>query len=261
MNEFMLYLRYISAVLRSHMEYRASFLLMVIGRFIVAFSGYFAVSFLFSGFEAIKGYTYADVLLCYAVMELSFAMAECASSGFVTFSAMVKRGEFDRVLVRPRSTILQVLGSRFEIERLGSMLSGCIMLGAAVCHHQIAWTTLRAFTLVLMIAGGMLLFSGLFMIGASICFFAVEESAVLNVLTYGGKEHGKYPIDVYGRRLFRFCTYIVPYTLVQYYPLQYLLGRSDNWAYALCPLGVGLFLLAAYAFWRVGVAHYTSAGS
>ena len=29
----------------------------------------------------------------------------------------------------------------------------------------------------------------------------------------------KYPIDIYGKGLMRFCTYVIPYTLVQYYPL------------------------------------------
>lgn len=83
----------------------------------------------------------------------------------------------------------------------------------------------------------------------------------MNVLTYGAKEHGKYPIDIYGKGLMRFCTYVIPYTLVQYYPLQYLLGKTDNCFYAFCPLGVTVFVLLCYLFWRVGVRHYKSTGS
>jgi len=123
MNGFRLYGRYVAASVRGTMEYRASFLLTLLGRFIVAFSGFFAVNFLFGSFTQIKGYGYADVLLCFAVMELGFAIAECVSCGMSGFSALIRRGGFDILLVRPRHTILQVMGSRFELGFLGPMIS------------------------------------------------------------------------------------------------------------------------------------------
>ena len=83
----------------------------------------------------------------------------------------------------------------------------------------------------------------------------------MNVFTDGGREYGKYPIDVYGRCMQQFATFVIPYAPVQYYPLQYLLGRSGCWLYVLYPLGALLFLAVCYALWRVGVAHYTSTGS
>lgn len=260
MNGFRLYGRYVAASVRGTMEYRASFLLTLLGRFIVAFSGFFAVNFLFGSFTQIKGYGYADVLLCFAVMELGFAIAECVSCGMDRFSALIRRGGFDILLVRPRHTILQVMGSRFELGFLGPMISGCVVLAVAIGRQTIAWTPLRVCTLALMIAGSAALFSGLFMIGAAICFFAVEQSSALNVLTYGGREHGRYPIDIYGKGLFRFCTFVVPYTLVQYYPLQYLTGRTERWAFGLYPLGIVGFLLICYAIWRAGERHYASCG-
>ena len=99
------------------------------------------------------------------------------------------------------------------------------------------------------------------MFGATFCFFSIEETELTNVLTYGAKEHGKYPIDVYGKGIMRFCTYIIPYTLIQYYPLLYLLGKTDNWLYALYPFGVVFFLLLCYGFWRLGLRNYKSCGA
>lgn len=261
MNAIRLYGRYISICIRCRVAYRTSFFLGILSRFLAAFRGIIALSFLFSGFEHIKGYTYADVLLCYAIVELSFAMSECISSGFASFAAMIKSGRFDTVLVRPRGTVLQVLGAGFELERFGAIISAMIALCIVLSMRSIVWTGMRIFTLIMMLLGGTALFTGLFILGATICFFAVEESNALNLFTYGGKDHGKYPIDVYGKDLFKFCTYVIPYTLVQYYPLQYLLGRSGNALYALCPLGALVFLLAAYGFWRVGLRRYTSTGS
>lgn len=261
MKAMILYARYISVCIRCRMAYRVSFLLAVLSRFLVAFCGVIALSFLFSGFRHIKGYTYSDVLFCYAVMEMSFSLSECISSGFAAFASMIKSGGFDTVLVRPRSTILQIMGMGFDMERIGAALSALVTLGIVLSLKEVAWTPMRCVTLLMMIMGGTVLFSALFLIGAAICFFAVEESSALNLFTYGGKEHGKYPIDVYGKGLFHLCTFVIPYTLVQYYPLQYLLGKSDNLLYAFYPLGAFVFLLAAYGFWRVGVHHYASTGS
>ena len=83
----------------------------------------------------------------------------------------------------------------------------------------------------------------------------------MNIFTDGGREYGKYPLDIYGKGIMRFSMYVIPYAFIQYYPLQYLLGRSDNALLALCPLGVCGFLAAAYGVWRIGVRRYTSSGS
>lgn len=252
---------YISAILRSSMQYKLSFLLMIIGRFLIAFNSFLGIYFLFSGFTEIKGYTYGDILLCFSVIQMSFSLSECIASGFCAFSGIVKRGEFDRILLRPCSPILQVLGTRFELGRIGPMITAVIMLVVGIHNSHIQWTIGRVITLLLMLLGGTLLFSGLFMIGATICFFSIEESGSINILTYGAKEHGKYPFDIYGKGMMRFCTFVVPYTLVQYYPLMFLLGKSDNWLYALYPLGTVFFFYICYLFWRFGMRHYQSSGS
>lgn len=256
-----LYLKYVSVNLQSIMQYKLSFVLMVIGRFLVDFGGFLGISFLFATFQNIKGYTYGEVMLCFGLVRLSFSVAECVSTGFSSFSAAVKRGDFDRILVRPRSTILQVIGMRFDLVRIGPMFTAVIMIGVGIMNCRIEWTVGRGFTVVLMVLAGIGLFTGLFMIGATVCFFALEDSGCVNLLTYGAKEHGKYPIDVYGNEMMRFCTCVIPYTLVQYYPLQYVFGKSDCWWYGLYPVGTVGFLLICYGFWRFGVAHYKSSGS
>lgn len=257
---FSLYVHYILAVLRGMMQYRFSLLLMVIGRFLVAFSGFWGIHFLFSGFTRIKGYSYSDVLLCFAVMQLSFALAECLGGGLQNFSGMVKKGEFDRILLRPCSPILQILGSRFELGRLGPIISALIMLIIGIKSSEICWNFSRIVTLLAMIAGGVCLFISLFLLGAAICFFSVEDISLMNVLTYGAKEHGKYPLDIYGNGVLRLCTFAIPYTLVQYYPLQFLLGRTEEVRYAICPAGTLVFLGVCYSVWRLGVGRYGSCG-
>lgn len=82
----------------------------------------------------------------------------------------------------------------------------------------------------------------------------------MNILTDGAREYGKYPVSIYGKRVLQLCTFVVPYALIQYYPLLYLLDRGKPY-YSLLPALAGLFILPCLLFWKTGVKHYTSCGS
>ncbi len=256
-----LYRKYAAICVSSIMQYKMSFFLMILARFLLAFSEFLAIKFLFTGFEELKGYSYGEVLLCFSIIQMSFTLAELFGNGFKAFAGMVKRGEFDRMLLRPCSLILQIVGTRFEIGRIGPMITAAITLFLGIKHSNINWNPAICLTLVFMIVGGTLLFIGLFMLGASFCFFTIEDTSIINVLTYGAKTHGKYPIDIYGKGIMRFCTYIIPYTLIQYYPLQYLLGKTSRWIVAFYPVGIVGFLAICYGIWCMGVRNYKSCGS
>ena len=256
-----LYCHYVSIVVRGMMQYKTSLLLTTIGQFLVSFNVFLGIYFLFGRFHQIRGYSYSEVLLCYAVVLMEFSLAEIWARGFDTFSGIVKRGEFDRILVRPQGEILQVLGSKFELTRLGRLFQAVVVFSYAVCTAQIQWTVGKICTIVFMLVGGVALFSVLFMIYAALCFFTMEGLEFMNVLTDGAREYGKYPLDVYGKVVLRLATVIVPYALTQYYPLQYILGRAGSPAYIFLPLLAALFLAPCYGLWRFGVRHYKSSGS
>lgn len=256
-----LYRHYVSIVVRGMMQYKTSFLFTVIGQFLVSFNVFLGIYFLFQRFHQVKGYSYSEVLLCYAIVLMEFSLAEMWARGFDTFSGLVRSGEFDRVLVRPQGEILQVLGSRFELTRLGRMLQALVMLVYALCTAKIHWTAGKVCTILFMLVGGTAVFSGLFLIYAALCFFTLEGLEFMNVLTDGAREYGKYPLDIYGRSVLQLATVIVPYALIQYYPLQYILGRTASPAYIFLPLLAVLFLLPCYGLWRFGVRHYKSSGS
>ena len=122
MGAFRLYLRYAGVNIRCAMQYKTSFFLTMLGQFFVSFNVFLGVHFMFQRFHSVKGYTYSEVLLCFSIFLLEFSMAEMVARGFDSFSSMVRTGSFDQILVRPRNEVVQVLGSKFELTRLGRML-------------------------------------------------------------------------------------------------------------------------------------------
>lgn len=256
-----LYLHYVSLHVKSIMQYKKSFFLTALGQFLVSFNAFAGIFFMFQRFADVEGFTYYEVLLCFSIMLMSFSLAECVFRGFDRFSSLVISGEFDRVMVRPKSEVIQVLGSRFELTRMGRLLQALITFVYGITHGPVDWTADKVAALVFMLIGGAAIFSGLFMIYAALCFFTLEGLEFMNVFTDGAREHGKYPISIYGERMLRFCTYIIPYALVQYYPLMYVLGRSTGRHLIILPLCGILFIVPCYALWRFGVRHYKSSGS
>ena len=256
-----LWMHYIGINVRCTMQYKTSFFMMVLGQFFVSFSVFLGVYFMFQRFHSVKGYTYQEVLLCFAIFLMEFSIAEMVARGFDSFSSMVRTGSFDQVLVRPRNEVLQVLGSKFELTRIGRMLQALLMFVYAIPRCGVDWNFAKVLTLLFMLIGGTALFSGIFMIYAAFCFFTLEGLEFMNVFTDGAREHGKYPIDVYGKKMLFFGTFIIPYALVQYYPLTYVIGKSDNPLLIFLPLLALLFLIPSYAFWRFGVRSYCSSGS
>ncbi len=256
-----LYFRYLAIHFKSQMQYKTSFFLVLTSQFFTAFSSFFAVWLLMRRFHTVAGFTFAEVQLCFAIAWMSSGLSECFFRGFDRFSAILLGGQLDRILVRPRGVILQVLSSQIDFTRLGRLAQGVCVLAWAMHSAKMPWTPPRVCLLAAMIVGGTAVFCGLYLLGASLCFFSVQSIELINIFTDGGRELAQYPLGVYGDALVRIFTFVVPLSLVQYYPLLYLVGRSGDWRYAMAPAAALPFAAVCYCVWRVGLAHYQSNGS
>ena len=234
---------------------------MLLGQFIMSFTIFLGIYFLFGRVNRVGGFTYNEVLLCFAIVLMAFAIAESFARGFDTFSTILGNGEFDRVMVRPRNVIFQVLATKIDLSRIGKVLQAVIVFLYAIPAGNIVWTADKVITLVLMIVSGVVVFSSLFVVYASLCFFTTEGLEFINIFTDGGREFGKYPFSIYGSGVLKFFTYVIPLALFQYYPFLYLTGKSDNRLYMLFPVLALLFVLPCLALWRFGIRHFKSTGS
>lgn len=257
----MLYWKYVKILFKSQLEYRTSFILLSIGQIFVPFSVFLGIYFLFQRLQEIKGWSLWEVALCYGIIHIAFSLTECFARGFDNFSRLVVTGDFDRILVRPRSTIVQVLGSQFEFTRIGRLFQAVVIFIIALTKVQIDWNIIKILTFILMIISGIFIFAGIYMIGATLCFFTIEGLEVINILTDGGREISQYPINIYKDWVKKLFTFVIPYGVVNYLPLLYVLGKNNQVIYAFTPLLGILFIIPCILIWNYGVKHYLSTGS
>ncbi len=255
--------KYLLILFKSQMQYITSFWLLSFGQFFIPFSVFAGLYFLFERFGQIQGWDFYEVALCFGVIHMAFAISECLGRGFDMFSSLVVNGDFDRLLVRPRNTVLQVLGSKFEFTRIGRLLQSSLVLAWAISRIDVDWTIAKAITLFFMIVSGVCIFTGIFMMMATMCFWTIQGLEISSIFTDGGREMAQYPLNIYQKWITRFFTYVIPFGCVNYLPLLYILGRTEGnpILYVLFPLAGCAFIVPCLLLWRFGVRHYRSTGS
>lgn len=261
MMQMKFYVNLILLQLKSQMQYKASFFLTIAGQFLTAFTSFFSISFVFDWVDAVDGFTYGQVLLCFAVVMASFSLGEMVGGGLAVFPRKLGNGEFDRALVRPRSILLQILMPNVDFTRLGLLLQAAVVLFIAVPASGVSWNGKKILLLCLMIFCGSIVFFSLFLLKAACSFFTVENLNCMNIFTYGARQFGRYPFSIYGKGVLTFLTWVVPLALFQYYPLLYLLDREKSEAYIAFPLLSLLFCIPCYCLFCFGRNHYKSTGS
>jgi ABC-2 type transport system permease protein len=222
----------------------------------------------FTRFGSIGGWTLGEVAFLYGLVEIGFATMDMVFSGFDPgyFSQQIRRGTFDQFLLRPVSLVLQMFSSEFILRRVGRIAQGAAVFAISLDLAHVAWTPGKLFYLPIVLVSVVAFFGGLFVIGATSCFWTVESLEVINVFTYGGSAMLAYPMHIYGDWLRRFFTFVVPGALLIYYPALYFLDKPDpiglpRFVSFLAPLAGFGVLAVAFAFWQVGVRKYTSTGT
>lgn len=261
-----LYRAYAVASIRGQLQYRASVVMAAIGTFVATAAESVAVWALFDRFGQIHGWTLPQAALLYGMISVSYAVCDVLGRGFDAFGAMVKAGDFDRVLLRPRSTVLQLLGQDLVLRRIGRLTQGLIVLGYAIAAGTIDWTIARAALLISAIGCGVCAFLGLLVLQATSAFWTVDSLEVWNAFTYGGLMMGRYPMPIYRRWFRAVFTYVFPLACVNYFPSLAILGIAEplgapaitGW---LAPLAGPVFLVVSLQIWRIGVRHHRSTGS
>ncbi len=252
--------------MRSQMQYRASYIMLTVGHLTLTSMEFLAMLILFHRFGTLDGWRLYEVAFLYGIVNVSFAICDGLTRGFQDFGDMVKSGEFDRILIRPRSTVLQLAGQELTIRRLGRLSQGIFILIWASFALGLNWTLADVLLLFAAIAGGAALFSGLMVLQATLAFWTTETLEIMNTVTYGGVETTQYPMSIY-RPWFRlFFIFVIPLACVSYFPAVAIMGVPDPlgaplWFQYVSPAIGFLFLLISLRIWNFGVRRYLSTGS
>ena len=263
-----LYVRLIGIHARSTMQYKVSFLLRTAGSFGSVFLEFAVIVMLFQRFPHLAEWSLAEVALLYGISATAFGLSEllCGALDTGLFAELIVRGDFDRILTRPVSALMQVVAGDFRLRRLGRIAQGVGVLVLAGTMLPGVWSIGKVAFLAITLMSGTAIFIAIWLLGAAFCFWTVRATEAVNVFTYGGTTLASYPLDIFDRWARQFALFILPLAWVSYVPALYLLDRADRsglptWLPALTPVAAVIALAVAGLVWSVGVRHYQSTGS
>lgn len=255
------YFKTILMLIKMQLEYRKAFIISVIGSFLITFLLTISVYFLFEEFNQIGDWTFYEVAFLFGMVFLNFSISEMFLRGLDHFENIIKNGEFDRILIRPQNLLLQSTCTEFDLSKIGRIIQCIAVIIIALANIDIDWNIYKFLVFILMNFGCFIIFLGIFILKAAFCFWTVDGLEFMNILAEGGKKVAQYPIDIYAKWFRIFFTFIVPFGLVNYYPVLYLFGKSNIWYYGLVPIFTIIFLIPCILIWKKGVKHYESTGS
>ncbi len=173
----------------------------------------------------------------------------------------MKEGGFDILLIRPRNIFLQILGNDLALHKIGRIIASSYLLIVSTINLIPDLTLDKILLVILMVLGDFIIITSLFIIGAFFVFFTVEGLEFINIFTNGTKQVNEYPIGIYHKAIGIIFTFLIPIALCNYYPVEYLINKSNSLIYFLMPCSSLILLGISVVIFNLGLKHYSSTGS
>ena len=262
MKDLKLYFRFIRIHMLSNLEYKGWWL-MILTVLITTATDPIGTILLFVRFGNVGVWTVERILLIYALAVTSYGLAEMFFRGFDYFpSKMIQSGDFDRLLLRPRSLFVQAAVSFFHIHRAARPVAGIAVIIWCLWRQGVAPTPVNIMILVLALLGGLATYAGVLVMTSGIAFFTVKALDWIVVFTNGSYQVTRIPPDYMPPFLKRMFTFFMPMLVISYYPAATISGWAVRPWLGWLALPAGLaFMCASLIVWRIGVRHYQSTGS
>jgi ABC-2 type transport system permease protein len=260
------YLALLGGHVRSVASYRASFAVELLSNVGSTALDVLTVVVLFRATRVVGGFTLPEAVLVVGLSSCGFVLADFAVGNIDRLKTYVRTGMLDAVLVRPLSTLIQLVVMDLPLRKALRVVVGIVTLGVALGINDIEWTPARIALVVVTPLAGAVFFGAVFVLSASLAFWWVDSGEVGSAFTYGGRDFTSYPVPVYGGWFRAVFAYGLGFGFVAYQPALALLGRTDPlglppWAGYVSPLVALAAAAVAGAVWRIGIRHYRSTGS
>ena len=263
MDTIKLYFRSMGMLLKSQLQYPASFLMQTFAQLVMEGGEMLAVILIVDRFDRLGRWMPGDLFFFFGLMSVTFYLTEIFGRGVTgNFPSLVR---LDTLLLRPRGVLTQVLCSAIDPRRVACIAVGTTALAIGSRMAAVQWTLLKGLALAESILLGMLLVLGLFLIEAVFCIHSVKSVELVNALTYGGRSACQYPIDIFPRPLRVLFTVVAPFALTLHVPAAYILGKPlygwPAWTAFVTPAAGAVLFGVMYLVFQRAMRFYRSTGS
>lgn len=258
----LLFFDYFRQYAKVRIGYRGDFFISLSASFAATVFGLFFVVVLFQKVPRLAGWRFEEVLFLYGFSLIPYGLFNVISTNLYEFgNTYIIEGKFDRILLRPISSLFQILFETFRIESLQEVATGLFCMAWASSRLHILWTPTKIAMFFFFAGCAGVIYISVFLMLTTASFWFEDRIGVhppvWNVIAFG-----RYPLSIYSAAVQFFLCWIIPFGLASFYPSVRMLGRSVRPEYApLVPVVALVFLGMAIALWNAGTRRYSSTGS
>jgi len=266
MNGFQLYFRLIRISLLAHMQYRANFIVGILGLIVWNIVNLGLIGVMVTQFTSLNNWTIWELVFLYCLWILGHSLYSLFFSHAKQLEDYLIEGTFDQFLLRPASPLIQLLGRELQYIEIADMLIGLTGISLAYAQLGLRWDGWQwSFFIAAVISGAIIVLAMDLLIACSAFWTGRSRGTFIIVSPFYSLVH-QYPVDIFGNAFRIIVTSLIPVAFMNYYPSLYLLDKLDRagsawWLSYMSPL-VALMLIGIVSMvWQLALKQYTSSGS
>ncbi|GFJ96329.1 hypothetical protein Prum_099710 [Phytohabitans rumicis] len=183
----------LGAALRAEVQYRANFLINVIGGICYQGVGLAFIWAVLSRFGTVGGWTLGEVAFLYAIRLTAHGLWIVPFGQLISVDEVVRQGEYDRYLVRPANPLVQLVTRRIHLTATGDLAGGVLLLAVASLQAPVDWSPAAMAFLLLAVLGGAMVELSLQLAASGLAFRLLSTMSLKFGIDAVFNEVGSYP--------------------------------------------------------------------
>lgn len=259
---FKLHRIFIKQDLKRLMEYKIDFTTGALGLLLAQAFNLFFLSIIFSQIPSLNGWGFEQIMFIYGFALLPKAIDHLFTDNLWAIGHFtIRKGDFDRYLTRPVSTLFAVTVEKFQVDAFGELFVGILLLSVSIPNVKLNVSAFNILLFIVSVFFATFIYTGIKLITASIAFWT-KRSGNITYMFYMVNEFSKYPTTIYNRAVKAIVTYIIPFAFTAFFPASYFITGGNPW-YNIggTVIAAVVLMTAGVIVWNKGVSAYESAGS
>ena len=245
--------------IKSLVEYKTDFFIGILTVIFKQIVSLLFIYIIFSKISNIEGWNVYEVAYMYISVSLIQNFYNLFFGSLTGFpERYIKRGELDSVLLKPVNELFFIITSYVGKTEITSIITNIIILIIILIELNINNILIvLLLSLIFPLIGAVIL--------AAVCLvicclsFKYREVLMAIKLILNISEFARYPTDIYPRFINTFITYVIPISIVTFFPIKFI---DEIITITIVSLLISfVFSISAYTIWKITLSKYESTGT
>ncbi|MBQ3665687.1 MAG: ABC-2 family transporter protein [Lachnospiraceae bacterium] len=264
MDLIQLFKAYAKTGIKTRFQYHLDSFLLSLAVFVREASSIFGVYFLLLKFDTLNDWNIKEIFFMFSILSATYSLFIMFFMVFRDFPDWIKHGDFDRILLRPRGILVQMILN--GADWVAALSHGCISILMFILSANsvgIRWNAGSIFYYLVTMISGTMIQGAIFVFFSAFNFYFSKNHGIKEFVFWKSRRFATFPVSIYGGVVQNILMFVIPFAFVNYFPAQYLLRKSDMAAYPeyymyLSPVIAIVGFTLAYVFWRFSLRYYQS---